>query len=248
MTIEIKSLCKSFGPRRVLEDVSLTVDEGHVLFVIGASGTGKSVLMRHVIGLHRPDSGEVWVDDERIDRLTERQLFSVRKRCGFVFQHPALLDFLSLEENVAMPLRKRHQLASGEAGRIARFWLGEVGIQDESSLLPSEVGAGVRKRASIARVVALEPRYIVYDEPTTGLDPINARRIDDLIRRLAAETGVTTIVISHDLRSIFGIAGKVAFLYRGRVRAIGAPAKLANSDDPVLRQFLSGAADGPMTI
>ncbi len=248
MSIEFKSLCKSFDGSRVLEDVSLAVEPGEVLFVIGTSGTGKSVLMRHVIGLHRPDSGEVWVHGQRVDLLSERELFEIRKRCGFVFQHPALLDFLSLEENVAMPLRRRFGLGRKDATERAVSWLSQVGITKDARSLPSEVGPGIRKRASIARVVALGPEYIVYDEPTTGLDLVNARRIDNLIRRLATETKVTTVVVSHDLRSIFGIADRVAFLYLGRLHALGSPEELRESNDPILSQFLRGRAEGPMVL
>ncbi|MFW6369232.1 MAG: ABC transporter ATP-binding protein [Myxococcota bacterium] len=247
MSIEIKSLSKSFEDKLVLRDVSLTVDSGQVLFVIGASGTGKSVLMRHVIGLEKPDRGEVRVDGIRVDTLPERKLAEVRKRCGFVFQHPALLDFENIERNVAIPLQRRRRLSSKEALASARRWLREVGIEEEEATkMPSQVGAGIRKRASIARVLALEPAYVIYDEPTTGLDPINARRVDALIRRLADDLKVTTVVVSHDLKSIFGVADRVAFLYRTRLRAEGRPAELARSTDPVLRQFLSGSAEGPM--
>jgi phospholipid/cholesterol/gamma-HCH transport system ATP-binding protein len=248
MGIEIHHLTKRFGARTVLDDVSLVVETGQVLFIIGASGTGKSVLMRHVIGLLKPDSGEVWVDGERVDHLSERALYAVRERCGFVFQHPTLLDFLTLEGNVAMPLQKRLGLRPGQARERARAWLARVGIEAEARRYPAQVGAGIQKRVSIARSLALEPRYVVYDEPTTGLDPVSARRVDALIRRLADDTGVTSIVVSHDLKSIFSIADRVAFLYRGSLHAEGTPAALEASEDPIVRQFLSGASEGPMVI
>ncbi len=239
MGIEMRNLTKRLGGETVIEGVDLSVRMGEILFVVGESGAGKSVLMRHVIGLHKPDWGSVYVDGERVDSLPEKKLYTVRERCGFVFQHPALLDFLSLEGNVAMPLRRRRGMGGTQAAEEARLWLRRVGIVDEGSRFPDEVGAGVKKRASIARVLALQPRYVVYDEPTTGLDPVSARRIDALIKRHAEEQDVSTIVVSHDLRSL-AIAHRVAFLHRGRLRATGTLDELRASSDPVVRRFLLG--------
>lgn len=246
MSIEIVRLTKSFGGRTVLRDVTLTVERGRVLFVIGTSGTGKSVLMKHVVGLLAPDAGEVRVDGVRVDPRSERRLQEIRRRCGFVFQHPTLLDHLTLEENVALPLRVRRRVRRRAALEQARHWLARVGLDGEAARRPAELAEGVRKRAAVARALAVEPDYLIYDEPTTGLDPVNARRVDALVRDLADRTGVTSVVVSHDLKSIFGVADRIAFLYGGRVHLEGDREDFERSGDPVVRQFVAGAADGPI--
>ncbi len=247
MSIEFIDVVKRFGTHTVLDGVTLSVPTGEVHFVVGPSGTGKSVLMKHAIGLLKPDSGEVHVDGMRVDTMDEPALFAVRRRLGYVFQHPTLLDALTLQENVAMPLVRREGRPRREAKAIAARWLQRVGVA-EADAWPADVGDGVKKRAAIARALALEPRYVIYDEPTTGLDPINARRIDRLIRRLADETGVTAIVVSHDLQSIFGIADRVAFLYRGRIHSVLSAEAFRESSDPLLRQFATGAPEGPLEL
>ncbi len=244
--IEFKSIRKAFGAKVVLDDVSLRIEKRRVQFIIGMSGTGKSVLMKHLVGLLKPDSGQVLLDGEDIAQLSEREFYRVRKKCGMVFQHSTLFDSMSILENIAMPLRKHFSLDRPAAEAKAMAALELVHLQKEARRAPAELGAGVRKRAAIARALALQPDYLIYDEPTTALDPVAARRIDALIREMADVTGVTSLVVSHDPRSIFGIADSVAFLYQSKLRFLGTPGELRASSDPVVEQFVSGLAEGPI--
>lgn len=246
MSIEFKNIKKSFGPKRVLDDVSLSIARGQVQFVIGMSGTGKSVLMKHLVGLLSPDSGQILLDGEDIAQLDEQAFYRVRNKCGMVFQHSTLFDSMTLLENIAMPIRKRTQASRADANAQALAALELVHLAAEAQRYPPELGAGVRKRAAIARALALKPDYLIYDEPTTALDPVAARRVDALIREMSDVTGVTSLVVSHDLRSIFDIADSVAFLYQGKLRFAGTPAELRASADAVVHQFINGLAAGPI--
>jgi len=243
--ISFLDLKKSFGGKPVLRGVDLQVERGEVLFIIGTSGVGKSVTIKHLVGLMRPDDGEIWLDGKRVDTLDERALYDVRKKCAMVFQHATLFDSMTLLENVALPLRKHKRLSERAAEKEALARLAEVHLSDQARALPAELGDGVRKRAAIARALTLDPEYVLFDEPTTGLDPVSARRIDKLIRELAAR-GVTSIVVSHDLTSMFSIADRIALLYHGRVHVVGTPAELRASADPVVQQFVAGRSEGPM--
>ena len=237
---------KAFDGKPVLRGMDLDVVRGEILFIIGTSGVGKSVTIKHLVGLLRVDAGEIWFDGRRIDQLHERGFYPVRRRIGMVFQSATLFDAMTLAENVALPLRK-HGGLHGQAAlvaaraRLAQFYLGE-----HADRYPAELSDGMRKRAAIARTLALAPELVLFDEPTTGLDPVNARRIDRLILELSRSLGVTAIVVSHDLASIFTIADRVAFLYQGRVHAVATPAELRASPDPIVQQFITGAAAGPM--
>jgi phospholipid/cholesterol/gamma-HCH transport system ATP-binding protein len=244
--IRFAHIKKSFGEKVVLDDVSFEIQAGRVQFIIGMSGTGKSVLMKHLVGLLKPDSGEVWLDGENIAQLSEREFYRVRKKCGMVFQHSTLFDSMTILENIAMPIRKHFAVSAKEAHARAMAALELVHLGKEAKRVPPELGAGVRKRAAIARALALEPTYLIYDEPTTALDPIAARRVDQLIREMADKTKVTSLVVSHDVRSIFGIADSVAFLYRSKLHFLGTPAELRASTDPVAQQFVLGLAEGPI--
>jgi phospholipid/cholesterol/gamma-HCH transport system ATP-binding protein len=245
--IEFRHIVKRFGTKLVIDDVSFTVPDRAVQFVIGMSGTGKSVLMKHLVGLLKPDSGEVMLDGEDIAQLSEREFYRVRRRCGMVFQHSTLFDSMTLIDNIAMPIRKQRGISRQESVSEACAALELVHLADQGRSFPPELGAGLRKRAAIARALALRPAYLIYDEPTTGLDPVAARRVDALIREMADKTGVTSLVVSHDLTSIFTIADRVAFLFRGKLHFIGTPAELRASTDPVTQQFISGRAEGPMS-
>jgi phospholipid/cholesterol/gamma-HCH transport system ATP-binding protein len=244
--IRFVDLWKSFGAQPVLRGLTLEAGRGEVLFIVGTSGVGKSVTIKHVVGLLRPDRGEVWFDGRRVDTLDERELAPIRRRCAMVFQAATLFDSMTLVENVALPLRKHKRLRGDELEAEARRRLSQVHLDAFADRLPSEVGDGVKKRAAIARALTLDPEAILFDEPTTGLDPVSARRIDALIRELADTLSVTAVVVSHDLVSINNIADRVALVYRGVAHAVGPPAALAASDDPVLRQFFAGASVGPM--
>lgn len=246
--IEFKQIRKSFGPKTVLAGVDLTIRDGEVFFIIGSSGAGKSVLIKHLIGLLKPDSGEIWLDGEDVSKLDEAQLFRIRKVCAMVFQHSTLFDSMSCVENVALPLRKHKKLSMREARAEARRRLEVVHMAEYADRFPAELGDGMRKRVAIARALTVDPRYVLFDEPTTSLDPVSARRVDKLIRELSDKFGVTSIVVSHDLTSIFSIADRVAMIYQGTFRKVGTPAEFQASDDPVLGQFIRGQAEGPMEV
>lgn len=246
--IEFRGIHKRFGEKVVLAGVSLTVRDGEVCFVIGSSGAGKSVLIKHLIGLIKPDAGQILLDGEDVSTLDGPALYRVRKVCAMVFQNSTLFDSMTCAENVALPLRKHRDLSVRESLAEARRRLAVVHMDAFSDRYPAELGDGMRKRVAIARALTLDPRYVLFDEPTTSLDPVAARRVDRLIRELADRLGVTCVVVSHDLTSIFSIADRVAFLYKGVLRLEGTPAQFRASDDPVVRQFVNGHAEGPMEV
>ncbi len=244
--ISFRNVKKAFGPKQVLLDVSFDVGDGEVFFIIGASGVGKSVLIKHLIGLLYPDGGEIWLDGEEISRFDERRMYPVRMKCAMVFQHSTLFDSMTCAQNVALPLRKHKGLKPKEALSEAKRRLEQVRMADFAERYPAELGDGMRKRVAIARALTLDPRYVLFDEPTTSLDPVSARRVDRLIRQLSDELGVTSIVVSHDLVSIFTIADRIVMLYKGHVALLGTPEDFKSSDDGVIQQFINGRAEGPM--
>ena len=244
--IEFRGVHKAFSGKVVLSGVDLRVERGEVMFIIGTSGVGKSVTIKHLVGLLRVDAGEIWFDGARVDQLSERQFEPIRKRCGMVFQSSTLFDSMTLKENVALPLRKHKGLRQAAAEVEALRRLEQVHMAPFADRYPAELSDGMRKRAAIARTLTLEPEAVLFDEPTTGLDPVSARRIDRLIRELSDTLGVTSIVVSHDLDSTFSIADRIAFLYQGRVHACGTPAEIRGSADPVVQQFITGMSSGPM--
>ena len=244
--IQFKNIVKSFGPKTVLNDVSFDVPKGEVFFIIGASGVGKSVLIKHLVGLLYPDAGEIWLDGQEISKFDEVQMGPVRKKCAMVFQHSTLFDSLTCAENVALPLRKHKNMSVKQSVAEARKRLEVVHMQEFADRHPPELGDGMRKRVAIARALTLDPEYVLFDEPTTSLDPVSARRVDKLIRELSSKLGVTSIVVSHDLVSIFSIADRIVMLYKGKVRLMGTPADFRNTKDEVIQQFINGRAEGPM--
>jgi phospholipid/cholesterol/gamma-HCH transport system ATP-binding protein len=244
--IEFDAVQKTFGERRVLDRVSFTIQRGEVFFIIGTSGAGKSVLLKHVIGLLAPDGGRVLVDGVDVTTLGERQLAPIRKKCAMVFQHSTLFDSMTCAENVALPLQKHERLTPRAALEKAHALLAEVGVAEFGARAPSELGDGLQKQVAVARALALAPDFILFDEPTTSVDPVSGRRLDRLIQKLARERGVTCVVVSHDLRSIFTIADRIAMLYKGRVRILGTPAELRAAEDPVVQQFVEGRSEGPL--
>ena len=244
--IEYKDVTKAFAGKPVLRGMNLAIDKGEVMFIIGASGAGKSVTIKHLIGLYRIDRGEIWFDGQRVDQLPERALAPLRKRSGMVFQSSTLFDSMTLAENVALPLRTHQRMTWAAALEEATDRLAQVYMAEHAERYPAELSDGMRKRAAIARTLALGPEVVLFDEPTTGLDPVNARRIDRLIRELAKRLGVTAIVVSHDPPSIFGIADRVAFLYQGVMHAVAKPGELRASSDPIVQQFIAGKSSGPM--
>ncbi|MBM4387376.1 MAG: ATP-binding cassette domain-containing protein [Deltaproteobacteria bacterium] len=243
--IEYLKVTKSFGGVKVLDRISLSIREGELVYIIGTSGAGKSVLMKHLVGLFAPDTGRIMLDGEDLSELSEADFFRIRKKCLLVFQHSTLFDAMTLRENVALPIRKHGNLLWRDALVSAMDFLSLVQMDHRADFYPAEVGAGEKKRVAIARALTMSPRYLILDEPTTGLDVIAAANVDNLIRDLPGH-GVTTIVISHDLRSIFTVAKRVIFLYKCGVYLDGKPEDFLNSGDPVVRQFISGSHSGPM--
>ena len=230
----------------ILRDVSFDVEDGEVFFIIGQSGAGKSVMIKHLIGLLAPDGGEIWLDGEEISKFTEKQMFKVRMKCAMVFQHSTLFDSMTCLDNVALPLRKHKKLSVKKARAEANTRLEQVHMEKYGQRYPAELGDGMQKRVAIARALTLNPRYVLFDEPTTSLDPVSARRVDKLIRELSDTVGVTSIVVSHDLTSIFGIADRIVMLYKGFVRKLGTPEEFRNSGDDIIDQFINGRAEGPI--
>jgi len=243
--IEFRGVTKSFDGKPVLKGIDLTVDKGEIMFIVGTSGVGKSVTIKHVVGLLRPDGGAIRLNGLRIDQLSEREMYAVRKRVAMVFQHATLFDSMTLVENVALPLRKHRRLGERAAEAEAMKRLEQVHMAEFAGAYPAELGDGMRKRAAIARALTLEPECVLFDEPTTGLDPVSARRIDRLIIELKT-AGVTSVLVSHDLTSIFSIADRIALIYPGVVHVVGTPAELRASTDAVVQQFISGASAGEM--
>ncbi|MHC4992787.1 MAG: ABC transporter ATP-binding protein [Planctomycetota bacterium] len=233
---------KRFGQQHVLKGVGLDFPPGKVTVVLGPSGCGKSVLLKHLIGLVRPDSGTVWFDGERIDRLSESKLVPVRRQFGFLFQHGALFDSMTVGENVGFPLLEHTSLPAAERERRVHDMLAMVGLADTHEKMPASLSGGQRKRVALARAIVLQPRVILYDEPTTGLDPIRAEVINDLIIKLQRELRVTSVAVTHDLGSAFKIADRMVMLYDGRIVAEGTPDEIRHSSDPIVRHFLEGQA------
>ncbi|MCB9728512.1 MAG: ATP-binding cassette domain-containing protein [Deltaproteobacteria bacterium] len=246
--IEFIDIHKRFGSNVVLDGVSITVDTGQVLYIIGASGAGKSVLVKHLIGLLRPDSGRIILDGEDITWLDEEGFYPIRRKCAMVFQNSTLFDSMTLLENVMLPLRKHHKMGRKEAAKAARAKLELVNMDRDADQYPAAIGDGLRKRVAIARALTLDPQFVIFDEPTTGLDPMAAATVDDLIRSLRSDAGVTCVVVSHDLRSIFTVADRIAMIYKGKIRLDGTPEQFRNSDDGVIHQFVNGLPEGPMSV
>src|SRR5947209_15759177 len=241
--IRLIDVYKSFGPKRVLEGFTLDVHEGETMVIIGYSGTGKSVAIKHIVGLLEPDSGRVIVDDQEVPRLSRRELYTLRARIGYVFQFAALFDSFTIGENVAMGLRKQQELSESEIQSRVREALELVDLPNVESRYPAELSGGMRKRVGIARAIALRPKYILYDEPTTGLDPVTSAVIDTLMVRMREKLGVTGIVITHDMRSAYTVGTRIAMLYEGRVRQVGTVDEIQHTTDPIVRQFIEGRPD-----
>ncbi|MFN4242268.1 MAG: ABC transporter ATP-binding protein [Tepidisphaerales bacterium] len=241
--IELKQLRKRFGPLIVLDGVSLSIEAGQSVVILGASGSGKSVLLKHIVGLLKPDAGEVWFDGLRIDTLPERRLMEVRKRFGFLFQMGALFDSMTVADNVAFPLREHTSLSKTEIDEIVRYKLTMVGLPDVGPKMPAELSGGQRKRVALARAIALDPEVIVYDEPTTGLDPIRSDVINELILKLQRELKVTSIVVTHDMNSAMKVGQRLVMLHEGRIIEDGPPEVFRNARNDIVRRFVAGEAD-----
>ena len=238
--LEYRKVRKRFGENQVLDGVDLTVNQGETMVVLGGSGTGKSVLLKLTIGLLQADSGDILVGGEEVAAAVEEEWMEVRKKVSYMFQWGALFDSMSVYDNVAFPLRERKLCGEEEAKERVMDKLTLVGLAGARDLHPSDLSGGMRKRVALARSIVTEPQCILYDEPTSGLDPITSDTINRLIRRLQSVLGVTSIVVTHDIQSMFRVADRVAFLYKGKMAFVGTPAEARETSHPVLRGFIEG--------
>ncbi|HEY4955588.1 MAG TPA: ABC transporter ATP-binding protein [Gemmatimonadaceae bacterium] len=238
--IRIVDIYKSFGEKKVLEGFSLDIAEGETMAIIGYSGSGKSVAIKHIVGLLEPDSGTVFVDNKEVPKLNRTDLYALRSQVGYVFQFAALFDSMSIGDNVAMGLRKEHKLSEKEIAARVTESLALVDLPGVETKMPAELSGGMRKRVGIARGIARRPKYILYDEPTTGLDPVTSAVIDQLMVRTREKLGVTSIVITHDMRSAYTVGSRIAMLYEGKVRQVGTVEEIKHTTDPIVRQFIEG--------
>jgi phospholipid/cholesterol/gamma-HCH transport system ATP-binding protein len=245
--IEIINLCKSFNGHQVLKNLNLTIRKGETMVIIGRSGCGKSVLLKTIIGLLKPDSGQVIIDNQDITRLKERELNRLRLRIGLLFQGAALFDSLNVGGNVGFILREHTDLDEATIVKRVRESLDLVDLKGVEELMPSELSGGMKKRAGLARAICARPDIILYDEPTTGVDPIMADAINTLIWQLHDKLEVTSIAVTHDMVSAYKVAERISMLYDGRIIESGTPEQIKNSGDPVVQQFITGAAHGPIT-
>lgn len=246
--INLVNIHKSFNGQKVLDGLNLFIETGEITVIIGQSGGGKSVLLKHIIGLIRPDQGQVLVDGVDITRLSDRKLNDIRKNFGMLFQDAALFDSMTVGENVAFPLKEHTRLKQREIDGIVEHKLLQVGLKNAAHKMPSELSGGMRKRVGLARAIALDPQIILFDEPTTGLDPITADAINRLIVRTQEHTKATCVAISHDIKSSLTIAHTVAMLYHGKIIEIGTPDDIKSSENAILQQFIQGKAEGPIRV
>lgn len=241
--IEVRHLRKAFGAQQVLDDVNLVIESGTASVIIGASGGGKSVLLKHIIGLSMPDSGEVLIDGQNLVGLDERQLLKVRKKFGLVFQMAALFDSMTVEENVGFVLTRERTLTRAEIDRRIARVLDLVELSGTQKKKPAELSGGMRKRVGLARAIIYEPEVVLYDEPTTGLDPIVSDSIDKLIIRVQQELKITSVVVTHDMRSARRVGQAISLLHKGRIHVTASPADLFASSDPIVHRFVNGISD-----
>ena len=246
--IRVVNLHKSFGENQVLRGVDLEVQQGESMVVIGGSGSGKTVLIKCIIGLIQPDEGEIYVDGLEITSLNEKRMNEVRKKFGMLFQWGALFDSMTVWENVGFGLRHQRHLKEEEIRKIASEKLALVGLKNVEDLMPSELSGGMKKRVSLARAIAIEPEILLYDEPTTGIDPIMADAINDLMIEMKQKLNVTSIAITHDMKSAYKIADRIAMLFNGKIVEAGSPEEIKNSSSPIVQQFIQGKSDGPIKI
>jgi phospholipid/cholesterol/gamma-HCH transport system ATP-binding protein len=245
-SISIRGLTKAFGSHTVLKDITFDVPKGQISAVMGPSGTGKSVLLKHVIGLLEPDAGEILIDGENIVGMREKGLMEVRRKLGVLFQDGALFGSMNLFDNIAFPLREHTRKNEKEVKEITLEKASLVGLLDHLKKRPGEVSGGMKKRAGLARALALDPEIVLFDEPDSGLDPVRVSYLDELVRKTQEETGATFVIITHNIASALRTADNIGVLFRSRLVRFGRTADMAASEDPIIRQFLSGRAEGPI--
>jgi len=246
--IKVRNLFKSFRDNQVLSGLDLDIVDGETITIIGGSGSGKSVLLKNIMGLLNPDSGGVEIDGTEITTLNDEQLLDVQKKFGYLFQGAALFDSLTVQDNVAFGIRNMVDVGKFDITKRVSDCLAMVGLKNIEELKPSELSGGMRKRVGLARAIAYSPKYILYDEPTTGLDPIMADVINNLILHLQKTINVTSIVVTHDMKSAYKVSNRIAMLYQGKIVGIGTPNEIENTKNPIIRQFIDGKSDGPIKI
>jgi phospholipid/cholesterol/gamma-HCH transport system ATP-binding protein len=242
--IAARSLAKRFGQQEILRGVDLEVATGETLAIIGRSGGGKSVLLKHLVGLMTPDAGEIWIDGHNIIGMNERQLGAIRKKIGILFQSGALFDSMTVEENIAFPLREAGEKDPKVLHTKVEEMLEVIEMEGQEDKMPESLSGGMKKRVGLARSIIRRPSCVLYDEPTSGLDPVVADSINRLIRRLQQRLGMTSVVVTHDMKSAFDVANHIAYLHEGRIYFYGTPTQLQQAHDPILQDFLLGRSDG----
>ncbi|MCE9501353.1 MAG: ABC transporter ATP-binding protein [Leptospira sp.] len=246
--IELRNIHKAFGNRKILKGINISVSKGETMVILGPSGTGKSVTLKHITGLLTPDAGEVFIHGESISASDDKTIEKLRAKMGVLFQSGALINWLSVYENVALPLRE-HKIAHGEElDRIVMEKLGWLDLIPAKDNLPGDISGGMKKRAGIARALTSNPEILLYDEPTSGLDPVMSNVFNELILRLQKELHVTSIVVTHDMQSAYMIADRISFIYEGEVLLCGTPEEIQASPNPVIQQFINGRTSGPMIL
>ncbi|MBI4352572.1 MAG: ABC transporter ATP-binding protein [Candidatus Omnitrophica bacterium] len=246
--IRVRDLVKDFGGRRILNGISLDVYEGETLVVMGGSGCGKSTFLRHLIGSISPDSGEVWMFGKNLASAPEGEMDEIRKKFGMLFQSAALFDSLTVGENIALPLREHAKLDENIVQIIVKMKLELVGLRGFENLMPSQLSGGMKKRVGLARAISMDPKIVFYDEPTAGLDPIMTAVIDKLVVDLTKKLSMTSVVVTHDMASVFRIADRIVMFHQGNMVEMGTPEEIRNSKNPLVRQFIAGEAEGPVSF
>lgn len=246
--IELINIHKSYNNLKVLNGINISIKPGEVFVIIGQSGTGKTVTLRHISGLTDPDSGNVLIDGEKMNGAKSRVKERLRRRMGIVFQSGALINWMTVKENVSLPLRENKTYAPDEIERIVNEKLDLLQLRDAGDKMPADISGGMKKRASLARVLVINPDIILYDEPTSGLDPVMSEHINKLIKQMQKEFGVTSVVVTHDMNSAYNIADRIAMLYKGEIIQCDIPEKIKNTENPVVRQFISGQITGPIQV
>lgn len=246
--IQIKDLVKSFGTRRILDGVNLTINKGETMVIMGGSGCGKSTLLRHMIGALRPDSGKVYMKGVDITGLEPDRLDELKRGFGMLFQSGALLDYMTVEENIALPLKEHTSLDADIIKIMVKMKLELVGLRGFQNLKPSQLSGGMKKRVGLARAIAMDPEIVFYDEPTAGLDPIMSAVIDKLILDLSKKLLITSVVVTHDMQSVFRIADRIAMLHKGRVVEVGTPDAIRATRNELVKQFIEGQPEGPVSF
>ncbi len=246
--VEVKQLARAFDDRQVLDQVSFKVARGETLVIIGGSGCGKSTLLRHIIGSLKPDAGEIWLMGKEITKMKEEEFLEVRKKFGMLFQGSALLNSITVGENVALPLQEHTNLSPDIIDIMVKMKTSMVGLTGFEHLMPSQISGGMKKRVALARAIAMDPEILFCDEPTAGLDPVMTAVVDLLINDLCKKLGMTAVVVTHDMASAYRIANRIVMLHKGKVVFEGSPDEIRSSANPVVRQFIQGEADGPISF